>query len=107
MQEEDLKCALCLDFFTPPVHITNCGHNYCLQCLTGMTATPWPCPECRNEQHQRPMQLTRNFVFEKIIENYIASRKNICGAHNLQKKLRKFFNVGDDFWVLVTEFRFW
>ena len=90
MQEGDLKCALCLDFFTAPVHITNCGHNYCQQCLTGKFAAPWSCPECRTEQHQRPEQLIRNFVFEKIIGNYIASRKNICAAHNLQKKLRKY-----------------
>ena len=91
MEEEDLKCALCLDFFTAPVRITSCGHNYCQECLTGMTAPPWLCPECRTEQRQRPEQLTRSFILERIVGNYIASRKNICDAHNLQKKLRKFF----------------
>ena len=91
MQEQDLQCASCLDFFASPVRITNCGHNYCQECLTGMGETPWLCPECRTEQQQRPEQLARNFFLERTVENFIASRKNICGAHNLLKKLRKYF----------------
>ena len=88
--EEELKCPLCLDFFTSPVRMTNCGHNYCQECLTEMMETPWLCPECRTEQQQRPEQLARNFFLERTAENFIASRKNICGAHNLLKKLRKY-----------------
>ena len=90
MEEEDLQCGLCLDFFTAPVRMTDCGHNFCQQCLTGMNETPWFCPECRKEQHQRPEQLARNFFLEKTVEKLIASKKSICAAHNLQKKLCKY-----------------
>ena len=90
MEEEDLHCALCLDFFKAPVRMTECGHNFCQQCLTGMTETPWMCPECRTEQQQRPEQLARNYFLEKTVEKFIASRENICATHNLQKRLRKF-----------------
>ena len=87
MEEEDLHCALCIDFFTAPVRMTDCGHNFCQQCLTVMNETPWLCPECRNEQHQRPVELARNFFLEKTVEKLIAS----CATHNLQKKLCKYF----------------
>ena len=89
--EEELKCPLCLDFFTPPVRITNCGHNYCQQCLEMITATPWRCPVDQTEQQQRPEHLTRNFFLERSLENFIESRQNICGTHNLQKRLCKYF----------------
>ena len=90
--EEELKCPLCLDFFKAPVRITNCGHNYCQKCLTGMTTIPWLCTECSMEQQQRPEQLTRNFFLEKSVENFVESKKNICATHDLPKKLRKFSN---------------
>ena len=35
MEEEDLKCSLCLDFFESPVRITTCGHDFCGKCLAG------------------------------------------------------------------------
>ena len=91
MEEDHLKCALCLDFFTSPVRMTNCGHNYCQQCLTAMAVTPWMCPECRSEQHQEPEQLARNYFLEQSIQNFIETRTNICAVHNLQKKLRKYY----------------
>ena len=91
--EEELKCPLCLDFFKSPVRITNCGHNYCQGCLEVMTTVPWLCPECRTEQQQTPEQLARNFFLEKTVENFIASRKNICASHGLPKKLRKYFSL--------------
>ena len=90
--EEELKCPLCLDCFTPPVRITNCGHNYCQGCLTMMRETPWMCPVCQIPQQQSPEQLTRNFFLERTLENFLESRKNICVIHDLAKKLCKYFN---------------
>ena len=89
MDAEDLKCSLCLDFFTPPVRITRCGHNFCDECLTMMTTETWPCPECRAEQNQMARELTRNFFLERTVEKFKDSRKYICTAHDLKKKLRK------------------
>ena len=91
--EEELKCPLCLDFFTPPVRITTCGHNYCQECLTMFTAIPWRCPVDQNEQKQSPDQLARNFFLERTLENFIKSRRNICGVHDMPKKLRKYLSL--------------
>ena len=90
MEEENFKCALCLEFFTAPVLMTNCGHNYCQQCLTVMTEFPWLCPFCRKKQHQIPEQMPRNFFLEQSVQNFIETRKNICAVHDLKKKFRKF-----------------
>ena len=89
MEAEDLTCSLCLEIFSPPVRITRCGHSFCDQCLTSMTATLWPCPECRAEQNQAPEDLTRNYFLEGLIEKFKDSRNKICMTHDLKKKLRK------------------
>ena len=91
MQEEDLKCALCLDFFTAPVRITKCGHNFCQQCLAEIIAIgkdSWRCPECRTEQSQALEELARNFFLEKTVEKFLSARETMCAAHGSQKKLR-------------------
>ena len=69
-------------FFISPVLMTECGHNFCQQCLTGTTETPWMCPECKTEHHERPEQLSRNYFLEKTVKKFIASREKICAAHN-------------------------
>ena len=94
MDAEDLKCSLCLDFFTPPVYITTCGHSFCGECLTRMEAASsdtmlFLCPECRSEQEQMPAELTQNFFLERAVEKFRNSRKYICTAHDLKMKLRK------------------
>ena len=93
MEEEDLKCSLCLDFFTAPIRMTNCGHDYCQECLAMAApagAASWSCPECRTEQQQPPEQLAKNFRLERTVERFKLSRKTICATHSLKKKLRKF-----------------
>ena len=93
MDAEDLLCSLCLDFFTPPVCITRCGHSFCVQSLTRMPAPTWQCPECRTDQNERPAGLTRNFFLERTVEKFKDSRKDNCSVHNLRKKLRKYYTV--------------
>ena len=95
MQEEDLKCALCLDFFAAPVRMTRCGHNFCQGCLTRMVPagnTTWPCPECREEQNQAPGELARTFFLERTVEKVKAAKENMCATHGSEKKLRKCSN---------------
>ena len=55
------------------------------------TETPWICPVSKIEQHQSPEQLARNFFLERALENFIESKKNICGVHDMPKKLRKYW----------------
>ena len=109
MEEADLKCSLCLDIFTAPVLMTNCGHNFCSKCLKANfeasaadsdadsddenQSTCWSCPECRTTFYGQIEDLARNFFVERTIEKYQTSRMYLCGAHNLQKKLRKCFLV--------------
>jgi len=98
MEEEDLKCGLCLDFFMIPVRSTKCGHNYCQQCLIQLAEASNAiliCPECRTEQGQVPGELTRNFFLERILDIFLkktqSSRKKLCETHGSQQKLRKWF----------------
>ena len=75
--------------------MTNCGHNFCQECLSGMLADAdagedaWDCPECRTEQNQGPEHLARNFFLERTLEKFIETRKNLCAVHDSPKKLRK------------------
>ena len=51
----------------------------------------WPCPECRAEQNQPPIDQPRNFFLEQTIEKFKA-RGAICEAHGSKMKLRKCLN---------------
>ncbi|XP_032066239.1 zinc finger protein RFP-like [Thamnophis elegans] len=47
---EEATCSICLDFFQDPVLIPECGHNFCLGCLTrswGASESEASCPQCR------------------------------------------------------------
>ena len=95
MDESDLKCSICLEFFKPPVRMTNCGHNYCHNCLNDIAvSTGWNCPECRTPQgSMKQSQLARNFFLERSVEKFHEMSKidfSNCLLHNIPKKLRKF-----------------
>ena len=88
MEEEDLKCNICSNFFKSPIRITYCGHDFCEECLIKVNQSPmelidsdrilaqmgrylvWPCPECKKVQNQKPEHLTRNFCLERVIEKF-------------------------------------
>ena len=70
MEADDLKCSICLETFTIPIRITNCGHSFCGQCLYELVCerSIWSCPECRQEHGQKPDTLARNYFVETYIE---------------------------------------
>ncbi|XP_053235236.1 zinc finger protein RFP-like [Podarcis raffonei] len=65
---EEATCSICLDYFTDPVIIPECGHNFCRSCLIqywGKSQGEASCPQCRRTVEQgsirRNLQLA-NFV---------------------------------------------
>ena len=104
------KCALCLDFYTAPVLIINCGHNFCQECLSEYlpasddNEAAWNCPECQIEHNQRLEQLSRNFFLERTVLKYIESQKNFCVTHESPKKLRKYKNITNYYSLQLREF---
>nr|XP_056701714.1 E3 ubiquitin-protein ligase TRIM7-like [Euleptes europaea] len=66
---EEATCSICLDFFSDPVSIAQCGHSFCRDCLTrswgesGAEASC--CPQCRGTTQKKklwPNQQLANFV---------------------------------------------
>lgn len=48
--QEEITCAVCLDFFRDPVMLLDCGHNFCRRCLDCCStdaAGAGSCPQCR------------------------------------------------------------
>ena len=37
--KDDFSCPICLDILKPPIRITNCGHNFCEECLKGLCSS--------------------------------------------------------------------
>ncbi|XP_066474539.1 zinc finger protein RFP-like [Tiliqua scincoides] len=55
---EEATCPICLDYFTDPVTIAECGHNFCQGCLTQYWGEEEEdaaafCPQCRGSIQQR------------------------------------------------------
>uniref|UniRef100_A0A670HZH6 RING-type E3 ubiquitin transferase n=1 Tax=Podarcis muralis TaxID=64176 RepID=A0A670HZH6_PODMU len=54
-RHEEATCSICLDYFTDPVIIPECGHNFCRSCLTqywGKSQGEASCPQCRKTVEQ-------------------------------------------------------
>ncbi|KAM9266889.1 E3 ubiquitin-protein ligase TRIM11-like [Cariama cristata] len=48
--QEEITCAVCLDFLHDPVMLLGCGHNFCHRCLdrcSADAARAGSCPQCR------------------------------------------------------------
>ena len=56
--------------FTPPIRITDCGHNYCEDCLVKHAdgQKTWICPLSRKEHHRSVNSLPRNYLIEQLVE---------------------------------------
>ncbi|XP_060094073.1 E3 ubiquitin-protein ligase TRIM7-like [Heteronotia binoei] len=65
---QEATCAICLDYFSDPVTITECGHSFCRGCLDRSwqeSRVPPCCPQCRSVPQPRKVRLNRqlaNFV---------------------------------------------
>ncbi|XP_078496449.1 E3 ubiquitin-protein ligase TRIM39-like [Lissotriton helveticus] len=66
--QEEATCSICLEYFTDPVMIIDCGHNFCRSCITQIWEgrdENFPCPECRATscgKNLRPNRQLRNMV---------------------------------------------
>ncbi|XP_055148446.1 E3 ubiquitin-protein ligase TRIM4 isoform X1 [Symphalangus syndactylus] len=84
--QEELTCAICLDYFQDPVSI-ECGHNFCRGCLHRSWAPgggPFPCPECRHPS--APAALRPNWALARLTEKTRRRRlgpvpPGLCGLH--------------------------
>ncbi|XP_029453367.1 tripartite motif-containing protein 54 [Rhinatrema bivittatum] len=76
-----LSCPVCLEFFTPPVLVLSCSHNFCKQCVKQILLSQncthvngsFYCPVCRKVIHLRGKGangLQRNILAENILEKF-------------------------------------
>ncbi|MEE6471923.1 hypothetical protein FKM82_009410 [Ascaphus truei] len=66
--QEELTCAICLDYFKEPVSI-ECGHSFCQTCISRTwrgLRNHFPCPQCRNTS--KWMFLRSNRVLENMVD---------------------------------------
>ncbi|XP_078499428.1 E3 ubiquitin-protein ligase TRIM11-like [Lissotriton helveticus] len=85
--QEEATCSICLDYFTDPVMIIDCGHNFCRSCITqsweGRDGN-FPCPECReisSGKNLRPNRQLGNMV-EMLKQLHLPPEENLCETHN-------------------------
>ncbi|XP_078497876.1 E3 ubiquitin-protein ligase TRIM39-like [Lissotriton helveticus] len=95
--QEEATCSICLEYFTDPVMIIDCGHNFCRSCITqsweGRDGN-FPCPQCReisSGRNLRPNRQLGNMV-EIAKQLHLPPVKppeeNLCEKHD--EKLRLF-----------------
>uniref|UniRef100_A0A3B4FPN2 E3 ubiquitin-protein ligase TRIM68-like n=1 Tax=Pundamilia nyererei TaxID=303518 RepID=A0A3B4FPN2_9CICH len=82
--EENFHCSICLSVFSKPVS-TPCGHNFCIDCITGYWDTSKPlitCPLCKEEFNIRP-KLRKLLALKKhkLIHPVENLESRICKDH--------------------------
>ncbi|XP_021269149.1 tripartite motif-containing protein 7-like isoform X2 [Numida meleagris] len=61
--QDELTCPVCLEYFTDPVLVAECGHNFCRACVTQCwedSARRLCCPQCREPVPQRLFRPNRS-----------------------------------------------
>ncbi|XP_037769343.2 zinc finger protein RFP isoform X3 [Chelonia mydas] len=97
--QEEATCPICLEYFKDPV-ITNCGHNFCLACISQCWEGPdtaTSCPQCRETVQQRNLRPNRQLANMVEIANRLSLQANeaakgaggdgVCGEHQEALKL--------------------
>ncbi|XP_069097919.1 E3 ubiquitin-protein ligase TRIM11-like [Pleurodeles waltl] len=95
--KEEATCSICLEYFTDPVMIIDCGHNFCRSCITQSWEGGdgnFPCPQCRGispGKNLRPNRQLGNMV-EMLKQLHLPPVKppeeSLCEKH--EEKLRLF-----------------
>ena len=59
------------EIYKSPIHITSCGHSFCLQCIRplGEQSEEWSCPLCQTQQTVRPQHMSRNYTLEQVLQS--------------------------------------
>uniref|UniRef100_A0A8C3HPG8 Zinc finger protein RFP n=1 Tax=Chrysemys picta bellii TaxID=8478 RepID=A0A8C3HPG8_CHRPI len=97
--QEEATCPICLEYFKDPV-ITNCGHNFCLACISQCwegSDTAASCPQCRETVQERNLRPNRQLANMVEIANRLslqayeaakgAGGDGVCGEHQEALKL--------------------
>ena len=59
------------EIYKSPIHITSCGHSFCLQCIRLLAgqSDEWNCPLCQTPQTVNPQQMSRNYTLEQVLQS--------------------------------------
>nr|XP_008103936.1 PREDICTED: zinc finger protein RFP [Anolis carolinensis] len=93
----EAECPICLDYFRDPV-ITECGHNFCLSCITRCwegSEKAASCPQCREKIQKINVKPNRKLAsFVEIARNLSLQRPKrgeekwrVCEKHQEPLKL--------------------
>ena len=86
----DTDCPICLEPFSAPIFILNCGHNLCGECVDNLKNQDedddeWPCPICRAMQ-EKSRDLPRNFFAEQVNSSITNKLENIFQGNGSSPK---------------------
>ena len=77
-----LECPICLQLYSKPRVLTNCGHSLCTACIDVLSATPSmvECPMCETVTHYaRVEDMQLNFVLMGILEAVLKDKLALSG----------------------------
>ena len=68
---KNLIIKISKEIYKSPIHITSCGHSFCLQCIRPLAdqSEEWNCPLCQTQQTVSPQQLSRNYTLEQVLQS--------------------------------------
>ncbi|XP_078497852.1 E3 ubiquitin-protein ligase TRIM39-like [Lissotriton helveticus] len=89
--QEEATCSICLEYFSDPVMIIDCGHNFCRSCITqsweGRDGN-FPCPQCRQISRRKKLRPNRQLgnMVEMLKQLHLPPvrppEENLCEKHN-------------------------